>query len=103
MPRAPNAMARPSRRGFPKAYPRVPTIVFAGVVAALLIALIVAGAFLSTELLDTGALEAAEERETWVLSGLVVTLVIGLGILLTFILRRSLVEGSSRKDPPVAA
>lgn len=103
MPRAPRAMVRPSRRGFPKAYPRVPTIVFAGVVVSLLLALIVAGAFLSTELIDVSTMEVGDEPETWILSGTVVALVVVFGAVLTFVLRRFLAGEPSPKEPPVAA
>jgi flagellar biogenesis protein FliO len=77
--------------------------VFVGVVVALLLALIVAGAFLSTELIDVSSLEPGEERETWVLSGTVLSLVIVFGALLTYVLRRFMAAETPRKDPPVAA
>ncbi|WP_168201507.1 hypothetical protein, partial [Phreatobacter aquaticus] len=86
-----------------QAYPRVPTIVFAGVVMALLLALIVAGAFLSTELFDVSTLEVGDEPETWILSGTVATLVVVFGALLTFVLRRFIAADPSRKEPPVTA
>lgn len=109
MPRGPHSfrvkplLQKDPRQGFPKAHPRVPTIISAGVVAALLMALIVAGLFLSSELIDPATFEEGADTETLVTSGAVVALTIGLGFLLTWILRRYLGAGQTRKDPPVAA
>ena len=91
------------RAGFGRGYPRVPTIVSAGIVAALLIALLVAGVSLTTELLDTAAFEDGAEAETLVLSGAVAILTIGLAGLLLTMLRRYISVSQERKDPPVTA
>jgi hypothetical protein len=103
MPRAPHSFrVKPLRQGFQTAYPRVPTIISAGIVLALLVALIVAGAFLSAELIDPATFEEGADAETLVTSGTVVALSIGLGLLLTYLLRRFLGAGHQRKDPPLA-
>jgi hypothetical protein len=103
MPRAPHSFrVKPLRQGFQTAYPRVPTIISAGIVLALLVALIVAGAFLSAELIDPATSEEGADAETLVTSGTVVALSIGLGLLLTYLLRRFLGAGHQRKDPPLA-
>jgi hypothetical protein len=95
---------RPARGGFSKAaYPRVPTIVSAGVVAALLAALIIAGLMLSSELIDPMTVEEGTDAETLLLSGTVIILTIGCGLWLAFILRRYLSAGHDHKDPPVVA
>ncbi|AVO44825.1 hypothetical protein [Phreatobacter cathodiphilus] len=91
------------RAGFGRGYPRVPTIVSAGIVAALLIALLVAGVSLTTELIDTAAFEDGAEAETLVLSGAVAVLTIGLAGLLLTMLRRYISVSQDRKDPPVTA
>jgi hypothetical protein len=91
------------RAGFGRGYPRVPTIVSAGIVAALLIALLVAGVSLTTELIDTAAFEDGAEAETLVLSGAVAILTIGLAGLLLTMLRRYISVSQDRKDPPVTA
>jgi hypothetical protein len=104
MLRAPHSFrVKPPRQGFQKAYPRVPTIISAGVVLALLVALVVAGVFLSTELIDPSTFEEGADAETLVTSGMVVALSIGLGLLLTYLLRRFVGAGQQRKDPPLAA
>lgn len=104
MMRAPHVFrVKPSRQGFQRAYPRVPTIISAGVVLALLAALIVAGLFLSAELVDPATFEDGADTETIVTSGTVVLLTIGCGLLLTYLLRRFLGGGPARKDPPLAA
>jgi hypothetical protein len=102
MPRAPHSFrVKPTRLGFQRAYPRVPTIVSAGVVLALLVALIVAGAFLSTELIDPATFEEGADAETLVTSGTVVALSLGLGLVLTYLVRRFVGAGQQRKDPPL--
>jgi len=53
-----------------------------GIVAALLIALLVAGISLTTELIGPAGLEDGAEAETLVLSGTVVVLTLGLAALL---------------------
>ncbi len=91
------------RAGFGRGYPRVPTIVSAGIVVALIIALLVAGISLTTELFDAAGLEEGSEAETLVLSGTVIILTLGLAGLLVAMLRRYVSVGQDRKDPPVAA
>lgn len=104
MPRAPHSFrVKPQRLGFQKAHPRVPTIISAGVVLALLAALIVAGVFLSAELVDPSTFEDGADAETLVTSGAVIVMSIGLGLLLTYLLRRFIGSGHQRKEPPVAA
>lgn len=103
MPHASHAFrVKAPRQGFPKAYPRVPTIISAGVVMALLVALLVAGFFLSSELIDPSTFEDGADMETLVMSGAVVALTIGCGVLLTFMLRRFFAVSGPRKEPPVA-
>ena len=103
MPRASHSFrVRPTRRGFPKAHPRVPTIISAGVVVALIVALVVAGLFLSSELIDPVTIEEGADPETLFLSGTVIMLTIGFGVLLTFMLRRYLSAGHGPKEPPLA-
>lgn len=89
--------------GFERARPRVPTIVSAGVVLALLAALIIAGLFLSTELIDPSTLEEGADTETLVASGAVLGLTIGFGILLTYMLRRFFGASQPRKDSGLTA
>jgi hypothetical protein len=104
MPRAPHSFrVKSPRQGFQRAYPRVPTIISAGVVLALLAALVVAGIFLSAELVDPATFEEGADAETLVTSGAVIVMSIGLGLLLTYLLRRFMGSGHQRKDPPVAA
>jgi heme/copper-type cytochrome/quinol oxidase subunit 2 len=91
------------KAGFGRGYPRVPTIVSAGIVAALLIALLVAGISLTTELIGPAGLEDGAEAETLVLSGTVVVLTLGLAALLVAMLRRYVSVSQDRKDPPIAA
>lgn len=91
------------RAGFGRGYPRVPTIISAGVVAALLLALIVAGLSLTTELIDPASIEDGADPETLALSGTVLVAIVGLLGLLIAMLRRLFTGSGSRKDPPVAA
>lgn len=89
------------RAGFGRGYPRVPTIVSAGIVAALIIALLVAGISLTTELFSPAVLEEGVEAETLILSGTVAVLTLGLAGLLVAMVRRYV--STDRKDPPIAA
>lgn len=99
MPRGPHSFrVKVPPQGFDRARPRVPTILSAGVVVALLAALIVAGLFLSTELIDPATFEDGADTETLVTSGAVLGLTIGLGVLLTYLLRRFFGAGQQRKD-----
>lgn len=91
------------RASFGRGYPRVPTIISAGVVAALLLALIVAGLSLTTELIDPASIEDGADPETLALSGTVLVAIVGLLGLLIAMLRRLFTGSGSRKDPPVAA
>ncbi|WP_296570407.1 hypothetical protein [Phreatobacter sp.] len=91
------------RAGFGRGYPRVPTIVSAGIVAALILALVVAGISLSTELVGPAGLEDGADAETLVLSGTVALLTLGLVGLLVAILRRYVSVSQDRQDPPFAA
>lgn len=85
--------ARPSRRGFPLAYPRVSTIVSAGVVAALLLALLVAGLSLTVELADPVVREEGADPETLVLSGAVIGLILVFAAVLFTMVRRFIASG----------
>jgi hypothetical protein len=91
------------RAGFGRGYPRVPTIVSAGIVAALILALVVAGISLTTELVGPSGLEDGTDAEVLVLSGTVALLTLGLVGLLVAILRRYVSVSQDRKDPPIAA
>lgn len=90
--------ARPTRRGFPLAHPRVSTIVSAGVVVALLLALLVAGLSLTVELADPAIREEGADPETLVLSGTVIALILGFAAVLVAMLRRFF--GSGRRGGP---
>lgn len=90
--------ARPTRRGFPLAYPRVSTIVSAGVVFALLLALLVAGLSLTAELADPAVLEEGADPETLVLSGAVVVLIVLFAAVLVAMVRRF--TGAGRRGGP---
>ncbi|WP_439574533.1 hypothetical protein [Phreatobacter sp.] len=90
--------SRPSRRGFPLAYPRVSTIVSAGVVVALLLALLVAGLSLTAELADPAIREEGADPETLVLSGTVIGLIVVFAAILFAMLRRF--AGSGRRGGP---
>lgn len=87
--------ARPTRRGFPLAHPRVSTIVSAGVVLALLLALLVAGLSLTAELADPAIREEGADPETLVLSGTVVALILVFAGILIAMVRRFI--GSGRR------
>jgi len=91
-----------SRPGFTRARPRVPMLVSVGVIAALLIALVVAGFSLSTELFSPASFEDGIDHETLVLSATVVVLTIGFALLFAAALRRY-AGLDRRKDPPLAA
>lgn len=88
--------ARPSRRGFPLAHPRVSTIVSAGVVIALLLALLVAGLSLTVELADPAIREEGADPETLVLSGAVIALILVFAGVLFGMVRRYI--GSGRRS-----
>lgn len=91
------------RAGFGRGHPRVPAIISVGVVAALILALIVAGVSLTGDLIDPAAIEEGADAETLALSGTVVVAIVGLLGLLVAMLRRSFTGSEERKDPPVAA
>ncbi|MGL4287224.1 MAG: hypothetical protein ACRCVA_12830 [Phreatobacter sp.] len=100
MPRASHPLLRrPGRRGFPQAHPRVPTIISAGVVIALLVALAVAAFFLSSELVDPSTFEDGADPETLVMSGTVLIAILGFSGLLVHMLRKG--ANSQDKDPIV--
>ncbi|MCZ0735144.1 hypothetical protein [Phreatobacter sp. AB_2022a] len=104
MPRTAHVLLRrPGRRGFPQARPRVPTIVSALVVIALLVALAVAAFFLSTELVDPETFEDGADPETLVMSGTVLIALLGFSGLLVHVLRRGTGGGNRGKDPSVPA
>lgn len=86
---------RPTRRGFPLAHPRVSTIVSAGVVVALLLALLVAGLSLTAELADPAILEEGADSETLVMSGAVAGLIVLFAVILLTMVRRF--TGSGRR------
>ena len=90
------------RPGFTRGRPRVPMLVSVCVIAALFIALVVAGLSITTELFDPATFEDGVDQETLVLSVTVVALTIGLALLFGAALR--LYAGlDRRKDPPLAA
>lgn len=91
------------RMGFGRGHPRVPAVISIGVIAALILALIVAGLSLTGELIDPSTFEEGADTETLVLSGMVVVAIIGLVGVLVAMLRRSFTGGEPRKDPPVTA
>jgi hypothetical protein len=100
MPRATHPLLRrPGRRGLPQAHPRVPTIISAGVVIALLVALAVAAVFLSTELVDPSTFEDGADPETLVMSGTVLIGIVGFSILLVHVLRKGASSRHQDKDP----
>lgn len=105
MPRAAHpVLFRGSRRaGFVTAYPRIPTILSAGIVVALLIALGVAGFFLSSELVDASTYEEGADPETLVLSATVIFAMAGCGLLLAHFLRRTMSAERARKRQPVSS
>lgn len=88
-------------KGFPQPYPRVPTIISAGVVLALLVALAVAAFFLSAELIDPSTLEEGVDTETILMSGTVVALLIVFSAMLVHLMRRFVGPKSRDKVPPV--
>ncbi|MGU9981910.1 hypothetical protein ACJ4V0_17910 [Phreatobacter sp. HK31-P] len=90
------------RAGFGRGYPRVPTIISVGVVAALILALLIAGLSLTRELIDPATIEEGADPETLALSGTVLVAIIGLAGLLFAMLRRLFTSGEAPKDPPVA-
>lgn len=91
-----------ARPGFGRARPRVPMLVSVGVIVALMMALLVAGVSLTTELLDPATFEEGADRETLAMSATVLILTIGLALILGAALRRY-AGADRRKDPPLAA
>jgi hypothetical protein len=91
-----------ARPGFSRARPRVPMLVSVGVIAALIVALVVAGVSLTSELFDPATFEDGVDSETLVMSATVLVLTIGLATLFGAALRRY-AGADRRKEPPLAA
>ncbi len=91
------------RPGVGRGYPRVPAIVSIGVVAALILALIVAGVSLTGDLIDPSTIEEGADPETLALSGTVLVAIVGLVGLLIAMVRRSFWSSNARKDSSVTA
>lgn len=97
------ARARAVTAGFGRGHPRVPTIISAGIVVALIAALVVAGASLTSELVQPAAFEEGADPETLALSGTVLLLILGLAGLLVGLLRRFLAADRTGSGTGLAA